>query len=118
MSNPSTALTIVKLAHTVVWAFLVACILAIWIFAWQGAWLHALLAISIVSLEVVVLAVNGWRCPLTPIAARYTDERHDNFDIYLPAWLARHNKTIFGALYGGGVLFTLALWAWPAGAWR
>ena len=55
---------------------------------------------------------------LTPIAARYTDARHDNFDIYLPAWLARHNKTIFGALYGGGILFTLALWLVPAGAWR
>jgi hypothetical protein len=29
------------------------------------------------------------RCPLTGIAARYTDDRRDNFDIYLPPWLAR-----------------------------
>ena len=86
--------------------------------AWQGAWLPALLAICLVSLEVLVLAANGWRCPLTPVAARYTDERRDNFDIYLPMWLARHNKTIFGALYVGGILFTLALWVVPAGAWR
>lgn len=114
MSN----LTIVRIVHTLVWAFFVACILAIWIFAWQGAWLPALLSIGIVSLEVLVLAVNGWRCPLTPIAARYTDERRDNFDIYLPMWLARHNKTVFGALYVGGILFTLALWIVSAGAWR
>ncbi|MCX7360670.1 MAG: hypothetical protein NTV97_02085 [Alphaproteobacteria bacterium] len=113
-----SALVIVRIVHTVVWAFFVACILAIWIFAWQGAWFPALLSIGIVSLEVLVLAANGWRCPLTPIAARYTEERRDNFDIYLPAWLARHNKAIFGALYVGGILFTLVLWIVPAGAGR
>ena len=26
-----------------------------------------------------------------------------NFDIYLPLWLARHNKRVFGALYVGGM---------------
>ncbi|MBB1092471.1 hypothetical protein HUU61_14375 [Rhodopseudomonas palustris] len=39
------------------------------------------------------------RCPLTAVAARYTDERADNFDIYLPIWLARHNRLIFGTLF-------------------
>jgi hypothetical protein len=52
----------------------------------------------VVLAEVVVLAVNGWRCPLTGVAARYTDDRRENFDIDLPLWLARHNKRIFGAL--------------------
>ncbi len=31
-----------------------------------------------------VLAANGGRCPLSDLAARYTDERASNFDIYLP----------------------------------
>jgi hypothetical protein len=52
--------------------------------------------------------------PTTPIAARHTDDRRANFDIYLPEWLARHNKLIFGALYAGGILFTLAKWAFAA----
>ena len=43
-------------------------------------------------------------CPLTSIAARYTDDRRANFDIYLPEWLARHNKAVFGALYVAGIL--------------
>jgi hypothetical protein len=47
---------------------------------------------------------------LTGVAARYTDERTANFDIYLPLWLARYNKTIFGALFVGGGLFVLARW--------
>jgi hypothetical protein len=32
-------------------------------------------------------------------AARFTESRADNFDIYLPNWLARHNKTVFGTLF-------------------
>jgi hypothetical protein len=56
-----------------------------------------------------VLLFNRMRCPLTGVAARYTDDRRDNFDIYLPEWLARHNKTIFGTLYVAGVLLTVAL---------
>lgn len=62
--------------------------------------------------EVAVLALNAWRCPLTGVAARYTDDRRDNFDIYLPLWLARYNKHIFGSLFVGGILAAWALWAW------
>ena len=54
--------------------------------------------------------MNRWRCPLTAVAARYTEDRRDNFDIYLPQWLARHNKVIFGALYCAGVVFAVARW--------
>ena len=57
---------------------------------------------------MLILASNGWRCPLTAIAARYTEDRRPNFDIFLPEWLAQYNKEIFGTLYVGGILFTLA----------
>ena len=50
------------------------------------------------------------KCPLTPLAARYTDDRRDNFDIYLPLVMARYNKEIFGTLYVAGLVFGLALW--------
>jgi hypothetical protein len=43
---------------------------------------------AVVLLECVVLAVNHYRCPLTDVAARYTDQRAPNFNIYLPVWLA------------------------------
>jgi len=65
---------------------------------------------GLVLVECGVLAVNQLRCPLTDLAARYTDEREDNFDIYLPLWLARRNKAIFGTLFVVGVLFVLARW--------
>lgn len=100
----------VKLLHTMVWAFFAACIVAIPLAAWAGRFDAALLLMGIVTIEVLVLAANAWRCPLTAVAARYTDDRRDNFDIYLPDWLARHNKVIFGSLLAAGVLFTVALW--------
>ncbi len=60
--------------------------------------------------EILVLVFNRWRCPLTAIAARHTSDRRANFDIYLPEWLARHNKGVFGSLFGLGLLYTLARW--------
>ena len=65
---------------------------------------------GIVLLECSVLAANGGRCPLSDLAARFTDDRAHNFDIYLPNWLAQHNKVIFGALFVAGELVVLGCW--------
>jgi hypothetical protein len=70
----------------------------------------AALLITIVLVEVVVLFANHLRCPLTAVAARYTTDRRANFDIYLPLWIARYNKEIFGSLFVAGILFTLFQW--------
>ncbi len=56
------------------------------------------------------LAFKSSRDPV--LASRSTDDRRDNFDIYLPLWLARHNKVIFGTLFAAGLVFTAALWWW------
>ena len=104
-------LVAIKAVHTVVWAFFVACILAIWMFALRDEYARAALSIGIVAVEVLVLMLNGWQCPLTAVAARYTGDRHANFDIYLPQWLARRTKPIFGTLYGIAIALTLAKWS-------
>ena len=105
-----TRLTIVKLLHSVVWAFFVACIVGIPLTAAIGAfgWTGTLTALML--FECVVLAFNHGRCPLTDIAARYTTNRADNFDIFLPLWLARHNKLIFGTLFVAGEIFAIYRW--------
>jgi hypothetical protein len=108
--NPLGKLRIVKIVHTVVWAVFAGCILAIPVYAQQDRIDRALLLICVVSLEVLVLCVNSWRCPLTAVAARYTGNRRNNFDIYLPNWLARFNKVIFGAIFAAGILFTIIRW--------
>ena len=101
-------LVLVKSLHTVIWALFVACILAIPILVLAERPRLALALIGIVAIEVLIIVFNWWRCPLTDVAARYTADRRDNFDIYLPVWLARYNKAIFGTLFFAGVLFTAA----------
>jgi len=67
----------IKIIHTVVWAFFVACILAIWVFASRGEYCYAALSIGVVLVEVLVLLLNGWQCPLTSVAAGYTVRRNE-----------------------------------------
>ncbi len=100
------SLRAVKIVHTVAWALFAGCIVALPVVAWRQRFTAAIVLIVIVSVEVLVLMANRLRCPLTAVAARYTDDRRDNFDIYLPLWFARYNKQIFGPLFAAGTVFT------------
>ena len=77
--------------------------------AWGSHAAAAWLAVIVLG-EVLILVANGWQYPRTTLASRFTEERHDNFDIYLPLWLARHNKLIFGVLYVSGLVFAFVRW--------
>lgn len=110
IQNASLRLLLIKLAHTIIWAFFVACILAIPLAGMERRFRWAVILSALVLVECIVILANRGRCPLTDVAARYTDDRKDNFDIYLPLWLARNNKVIFGILYVAGELFLLAKW--------
>jgi hypothetical protein len=109
-ANPELALRRIKLLHTAVWALFAGSIVLIPVAAGLQQWRLAFILIGLVSLECSVLALNRMMCPLTGVAACYTDDRQANFDIYLPLWLARYNKHIFGPLFVGGVVMTIVLW--------
>jgi hypothetical protein len=100
----------IKLVHSAVWLFMVTCILSMPLAAVAGRFTVSAILAGVVLLECAVLAVNKGTCPLTSIAALYTEDRADNFDIYLPIQLARHNKTIFGLLFVFGGIFTVIRW--------
>jgi hypothetical protein len=108
--KPQPAVVAIKLLHTAVWAFFVACILAVPIAAGLHRFRLAGLAAALILLECLVLVLNRWRCPLTDLAVRYTPETSANFDIYLPNWLARHNKTISGIVFIAGSPVALVEW--------
>jgi hypothetical protein len=61
----------------------------------------------LVIVEGIVLMLCNMFCPLTIIARKYSNSKKDNFDIFLPNWLARHNKIIFTTIYLIGVLIVL-----------
>ena len=113
----TTALVLVKLAHTAAWALFAGAIVALPFAAHQGRFGLAMALAGLVTFEVAVLAVNRWACPLTAVAGRYTSDRRDNFDIFLPLWLARYNKQIFGMLFLIGLAYTgFRWWHLAAGA--
>lgn len=97
-------LFLIKLLHTLIWVFFVVTIGYI-VYAGLANKIDSLVwyAIGLVVLEGIVLLLNKGSCPLTPWAVRHTDARDDNFDIFLPRWLARHNKLIFTCIFAFGL---------------
>ena len=105
--NPLVA---IKLLHTLVWAIMAGSILALPVTALLERFNAGIILTVIILAECSVLALNEGKCPLTALAARFTADRADNFDIYLPNCLARYNKLIFGTLFVVNKLFVL--WRW------
>ncbi len=98
----------IKIIHTIIWAIMVAAILYI-LYCGLTNQFNILLWVSIglIFLEGLALLLNKWNCPLTSIAARYTPDRTDNFDIYLPIFLAKYTKTVFSALFVIGLFIVI-----------
>jgi hypothetical protein len=57
--------------------------------------------------EGIVLLIFKMFCPLTVLARNYSDSKKDNFDIFLPNWLAKYNKIIFTSLFVLGLVLVL-----------
>lgn len=107
--NQANKLLGIKLIHTIIWVFFVFVIFyvlysgitnAITSFTWIG--------IGLIIGEGLVLLAFKMFCPLTLIARKYSNSERENFDIFLPNWLAKHNKLIFTSIFMVGV--ALVLW--------
>ena len=68
------ALRRIKWLHTLVWAVFAGCIMAMPFASWSGRHRVAAALAALVLVEVLVLAMNGWRCPLTAVEAKYTEK--------------------------------------------
>ncbi|HYQ56205.1 MAG TPA: hypothetical protein VEP89_02580 [Draconibacterium sp.] len=106
--NQANKLLIIKLIHTLVWGFFVAVIFYILYsgitntvnrYTWIG--------IGLIFGEGLVLLLFKMYCPLTVLARRYSASEKDNFDIFLPNWLARHNKLLFTTIFAAGLLIVI-----------
>src|SRR6476620_4554084 len=97
--NDKQKLVTIKLIHTAIWVFFNVVIFYLlyavlinkidkWI--WIG--------LSLIFLEGVVLLIFKNICPVTIVARKYSSSDRDNFDIYLPEWLARYNKQIYSSI--------------------
>jgi len=106
--NSNEKLFVIKLVHTLIWAFFVSVIFYI-LYSGISNKINSFtwIAIVMVIAEGIVLIIFKMFCPLTLIARKYSNSDKDNFDIFLPNCLARYNKVIFTAIYLVGVLIVL-----------
>jgi len=91
-----------------IWAVMVAAIFYI-LYCGISGQSNTLLFVSlgIMLFEIVVLMLNHWSCPFTFMAKRMKEDWQDGDDIFIPQWLAIHNKTIFGTLLAIGTVLVI-----------
>jgi len=95
----NSRLVLVKTIHTVIWVFynvVIFYMLYAVIVNRIDKWLW--ICFGLVLLEGIILLVFKQVCPVTLIARKYSDSDKSNFDIYLPEWLAKHNKLIYTSI--------------------
>jgi hypothetical protein len=98
-------ITLIKIIHTLIWAVMASAVFYVFYAGITKTFGVVLwLSIGLIVIETAVLLLNKWRCPLTPVAMQYTSDRRENFDIYLPEWLAKHNKLIFTTIFLAGLI--------------
>ncbi len=97
--TPASKLTTIKTIHTLIWIFFNVVIFYLayavitdkidkWVWIGLGLFL----------IEAIVLLTFGMKCPLTVLARKYSASEKNNFDIYLPEWLAKYNQKIYTAI--------------------
>ncbi len=103
-----TKLMLIKAVHTLVWIFfnvvifyMLYAVLADKIDKWL--WI----GFGLVILEGLTLLLFKFFCPLTIMARKYSDSTRDNFDIFLPNWLARYTKLIYTSIVGVIILILI-----------
>ena len=91
--------TLIKTLHTAIWWVMTFSVFYIGFCVFYMEF-DRLFVISMVliSVEIVIIFANSWKCPLTAVARRYTDNQAANFDIYLPEIIAKYNKEIFSGI--------------------
>jgi len=98
--NVHLNITTIKIIHTIIWVFfnVVLFYMAYAVivnkidnYVWIG--------IGLILLEGIVLLSFKKMYPLTIMARKYSESTKDNFDIYLPKWLAKYNKLIYTTFF-------------------
>jgi hypothetical protein len=97
--NNETKLIVVKIVHTLIWIFfniVIFYMLYAVLINKLDVWLW--IGYGLVTLEGVTLVIFKCSCPITNIARKYSISSKDNFDIYLPNWLAKHTVPIYTSI--------------------
>ena len=108
--SPNSKLILIKILHTIIWLFfnvVIFYLLYAVIINKIDKWIW--ICIGLIVLEGIVLIIFKKICPVTIMARKYSDSDKDNFDIYLPVWLARYNKQIYSFIVLIAVIILIIL---------
>ncbi len=97
--QPKIKLIIIKIVHTLIWLFfnvVIFYMLYAVIVNKIDKWLW--IGYGLFILEGITLLIFKFFCPLTVMARKYSDSTKENFDIYLPNWLAKYNKPVYTSI--------------------
>jgi hypothetical protein len=109
-----TKLRLIKIIHTVIWIFFNFVIFYMLYAAMPTAASYAnklnlwiWIGYGFVFLEGLTLLTFKSHCPLNLLARKYTNSTKDNFDIYLPSWLAKYTKVIYTTIFVIIIIITI-----------
>ena len=106
--DDKSRLIVIKSIHSLIWLFfnvVIFYLLYAVIMNKIDYWVW--ICIGLVFIEGIVLLIFKWFCPLTVIAKKYSESTKDNFDIFLPNWLAKHNKLIYTSIFSISILILI-----------
>ena len=94
-----TKLILIKILHSMVWLFfnIVIFFMLYAVIVNKTDW-RVWAGYGLIAAEGAVLVIFRNVCPITMAARNYSSSSKDNFDIFLPNWLARYNKIIYTVL--------------------
>ena len=104
-----TKLMLIKVTHTLIWVFfnfVIFYMLYAAIANKLDRWLW--IGYGFIVLEGLILLTFNSRCPLNLLARKYSNSTKDNFDIYLPSWLAKYTKLIYTTIVA--IIFIITIY--------
>ena len=103
-----TKLMLIKIVRTGIWIFFNFVIFYMLYAAIANKLDHWLwLGYGFITLEGLILLTFKSYCPLNLLARKYSKSTQDNFDIYLPSWLAKYTKLIYTTIFALITIITI-----------
>ena len=104
----SNNLLLIKSIHTIIWVFYnVVIFYLLYAVIVNKIDLWVWICIGLVIFEGLILLVFKMFCRLTLLAHKYSDSARENFDIFLPNWLAKYNKLIYTSIFGIAIIILI-----------
>ena len=95
----SHMLLLIRTVHTIIYIILAVSVVFLLVAALLGYFVPLLLvAVILISIEVIVFVASGMKCPLTDLAKKYGAEKGYAFDTFLPEAFTKYTFRFFGVL--------------------